>query len=83
MRDRSFENRHGSRRRSVQGLFPVNPASGGSVLTDLVSTNTVNGGLAKINYHVNDKNQFEAMYFISQGDTNSVDSPVSELSNIG
>ncbi len=62
-----------------QGLFPVNP--GGSILTDLVSNNTINGGLAKVNYHLNDKNQLEGMYFISQGDTSSVDGPTSELSN--
>ena len=62
-----------------QGLFPVNTT--GSVDTDLLSTNTINGGLAKINYHMNDKNQLEGMYFISQGDTNSVDSPVSEVSS--
>ena len=34
-----------------------------------------------MNYHLNDKNQLEAMYFISQGDTSSVDSPVSEVSS--
>ncbi len=62
-----------------QGLFPVNTT--GSVLTDLPSVNTVNGGLAKINYHINDKNQLEGMYFISQGDAVSVDSPVSEVSS--
>ena len=62
-----------------QGLFPVNTT--GSVDTDLLSTNTINGGLAKVNYHLNDKNQLEGMYFISQGDTNSVDSPVSEVSS--
>jgi len=62
-----------------QGLFPVNAT--GSVLTDLLSTNAINGGLAKVNYHLNDKNQLEGMYFISQGDTSSVDSPVSEVSS--
>jgi hypothetical protein len=62
-----------------QGLFPVDTT--GSVTTDLLSTNTINGGLGKVNYHLNDKNQLEGMYFISQGDTNSVDSPVSEVSN--
>lgn len=62
-----------------QGLFPVNTS--GNVGTDLISTNLIDGGLAKINYHVNDKNQLEGMYFISQGDTNSVDSPVSEVSS--
>jgi Carboxypeptidase regulatory-like domain/TonB dependent receptor len=62
-----------------QGLFPVDTT--GSVGTDLLSRNTVNGGLGKVNYHLNEKNQLEAMYFISQGDTNSVDGPTSEVSN--
>jgi hypothetical protein len=61
-----------------QGLFPS--STGGNVLTDLLSVNSVNGGLAKVNYHLNDKNQFEGMYFISQGDSNSVDTPPAETS---
>jgi Carboxypeptidase regulatory-like domain len=61
-----------------QGLFPVDTT--GNVGTDLISHNTIRGGLAKINYHANDKNQLEGMYFISEGNTNSVDSPVSEVS---
>jgi len=61
-----------------QGLFPVNTT--GSIGTDLINHNSVNGGLAKINYHANDKNQLEGMYFISEGNTNSVDSPVSQIS---
>ena len=62
-----------------QGLFPVN--LNGSVLTDLISNNLIDGGLAKVNYHLNDKNQLEGMYFISQGDNTAVDSPVSEVSS--
>ncbi len=62
-----------------QGLFPVNTT--GAVGTDLVSSNTVNGGLGKVNYHLNDKNQLEGMYFISQGDNIAVDGPTSEVSN--
>jgi hypothetical protein len=61
-----------------QGLFPVNTT--GSIGTDLINHNSVNGGLAKVNYHASDKHQLEGMYFISQGDTNSVDSPVSQIS---
>jgi hypothetical protein len=61
-----------------QGLFPVDTT--GNVGADLNSVNTVNGGLAKINYHMNDKNSLEGMYFISQGDNTAVDSPASELS---
>jgi len=62
-----------------QGLFPVNTT--GHVTTDLISNSTINGGLAKIDYHANDKNQLEVMYFISQGDTSSVDGPSSETSS--
>jgi hypothetical protein len=61
-----------------QGLFPVNNT--GNVLTDIPSSNSVNGGLAKVNYHVNDKNQLEGMYFISQGDNTAVDTPPAETS---
>jgi hypothetical protein len=61
-----------------QGLFPVNTT--GSIGTDLLSRNTVRGGLFKINYHLNDKNQLEGMYFISEGNTNSVDNPSAETS---
>ncbi len=61
-----------------QGLFPVDTT--GSVATDMQSTSTINGGLAKIDYHMNDKNQFEGMYFISQGQTSSVDASASETS---
>jgi hypothetical protein len=65
---------------AFQGLFPANPNSGGSVLTDLVSSNKVYGGLAKVNYHLNDKNQLEGMYFISQGDNIADDTPPAEVS---
>ncbi len=62
-----------------QGLFPVN--STGTTFANMTSNNTIDGGLAKVNYHVNDKNQLEAMYFISQGDNTAVDSTGSEVSN--
>jgi hypothetical protein len=64
-----------------QGLFPVNNNANGHVTTDLLSTSTINGGLAKVDYHANDKNQLEVMYFVSQGDTSSVDGPSSETSD--
>ncbi len=47
----------------------------------MTTNNLVDGGLAKVNYHVNDKNQLEGMYFISQGDNTAVDSTGSEVSN--
>jgi len=53
------------------GLFPV---SSNTILnTDLTSTNTIRGGLVKVNYRANDKNQLEGMYFISNGDNVAVD----------
>ena len=58
------------------GLFPVSTT--GTYLTDLANNNGVNGGLGKINHHLNDKNSFEGMYFISQGDDLAVDSPASQ-----
>ena len=62
-----------------QGLFPVDTT--GSVGTDLISTSTIHGGLGKVDYRPNDKNQLEGMYFISQGDTSSVDTPPAEVSS--
>jgi len=61
-----------------QGLFPVDTS--GTAFTDLVSSNSINGGLGKIDYHLNDKNQFEGMWFMSQGDLVAPDSPVSQVS---
>ena len=63
-----------------QGLFPVNPTTGGRVNADLVTNNTINGGLGKVDYHPNDKHQLEGMYFISQGDNVADDAPPNELS---
>jgi hypothetical protein len=62
-----------------QGLFPVDTT--GSVATDLTSNNVIYGGLGKIDYHANDKNQLEGMFFISQGNTSSVDTPPAEVSS--
>ena len=62
-----------------QGLFPVTTT--GTTFADQTTTNLIDGGLAKVNYHLNDKNQLEGMYFISQGDNVAVDSSVSEVSN--
>jgi Carboxypeptidase regulatory-like domain/TonB dependent receptor len=59
-----------------QGLLPVSTAK--SVFTDLANNNTVNGGLAKINYHLSDKHSLEGMYFISQGEDLAVDAPATQ-----
>jgi hypothetical protein len=62
-----------------QGLFPV--TSTGTINSDLVSSNVINGGLGKVDYHPNDKNQLEGMYFISEGNNTAVDNPGPEISN--
>jgi hypothetical protein len=59
------------------GFFPVNTT--GNYFTDLANNNTVNGGLVKINYHLNDKNSFEGMYFLSQGDDLAVDAAATQV----
>ena len=60
-----------------QGLFPSNTS--GTYFTDMANNNTVNGGLAKINYHLSDKHNIEGMYFISQGDDLAVDAPTTQV----
>jgi hypothetical protein len=60
-----------------QGLVPVSTA--GSVFSDLANNNTVNGGLAKINYHLSDKHSLEGMYFVSQGDDLAVDAATTQV----
>ncbi len=59
------------------GLFPVSAT--GLYNTDLTSNNGINGGLAKINYHLSDKHSLEGMYFISQGDNVAVDAPLAQV----
>jgi Carboxypeptidase regulatory-like domain/TonB dependent receptor len=66
---------------AFQGLFPVNDGSaGGLIFSDIPSNNTIRGGLGKVDYHANDKNQLEGMYFISEGDNIAVDAPGSQVS---
>lgn len=59
------------------GLFPVSPT--GILNTDLSTVNGINGGLAKVNYHLSDKHNLEGMYFISQGDNVAVDAPLAQV----
>ncbi len=49
------------------GFFPVNPGPGTNVYTSIPSTNAIHGGLGKIDYHINDHNSVNGMYFFSQG----------------
>jgi hypothetical protein len=54
------------------GLFPNNlgttPGNPTSYTPGLSNTNQIDGGLAKVDYHINAKNILTGMYFISQGD---------------
>jgi Carboxypeptidase regulatory-like domain/TonB dependent receptor len=49
------------------GFFPVNPGPGTGVYTSVPSTNAIHGGLGKLDYHINDHNSLNGMYFFSQG----------------
>ncbi len=57
------------------GFFPVNPGPSTAVYTAIPSTNTIHGGLGKIDYHLNDHNSFAGMYFFSQGNGAAVGDP--------
>jgi hypothetical protein len=63
---------------AFQGLFPVSPT--GSLNTNLVSTNRIDSGLAKVDYHLNDKNTLSGMYFISPGNGILADTPGRQVS---
>jgi hypothetical protein len=57
------------------GLFPANNGTTTTFDTALTSVNKIYSGVAKIDYHLNDKNSFSGMYFISPGDGTFVDDP--------
>ncbi|HEY6334148.1 MAG TPA: TonB-dependent receptor, partial [Blastocatellia bacterium] len=61
-----------------QGLFPVSAT--GSLNTTLGSTNRIDSGLVKVNYHLNSRNMFSGMYFISPGNGVFVDNATREVS---
>jgi hypothetical protein len=60
-----------------QGLFPVNSTN--FVTTALSSTNQINSGLVKTDYHINDRNTLTGMYFISPGSGILADSASRQL----
>jgi len=57
------------------GLFPVNNGTTSVLDTSLSSVNTIYSGVAKVDYHLNDKHSLTGMYFISPGDGTFVDDP--------
>jgi len=61
------------------GLFPVNPGPTVDLNTGLTSTNNINSGVGKIDYHPNSKNSISGMYFISPGSGTFVDNPGAQI----
>jgi hypothetical protein len=61
------------------GLFPVNNGSSTSLNTSVPTTNQINSGIGKVDYHINGKNSLSGMYFISPGDGVNVDNPTAEI----
>jgi hypothetical protein len=61
------------------GFFPS--TASGSYFTALNTLNTIYSGVAKIDYHVNNKNSLSASYFISPGSGTFVDGPTNQIAN--
>ncbi len=59
------------------GLFPQSAT--GDYPTALASTNTIFSGVGKLDYHMNDKNSFNGMFFWSPGNGTFVDAPSVEV----
>ena len=57
------------------GFFPVNNGSSIVANTDLSSNNQIDGGVGKVDYHINGHHSLNGMYFISPGSGVLVDSP--------
>ena len=49
------------------GLFPVNNNPTPTLNTSIDTTNRIDSGMAKIDYHLSDKHSINGMYFISPG----------------
>jgi hypothetical protein len=67
------------------GLFPVNdgsnPADPSFHASGLTNTNSVNGGIGKVDYHLSDHHSLHGMYFISQGFGHQNDAP-NQVNNV-
>jgi Carboxypeptidase regulatory-like domain/TonB dependent receptor-like, beta-barrel len=69
-----------TQRSNYPGLFvPNSGANGTTVQTGVVSTSTIWSGVGKVDYHVNQNNTLNAMYFISPGSGNFVDNATFEV----
>ena len=55
------------------GMFPDTGTGGSSLTTALNSEDRIYSGVGKIDYHLNDKNSFSGMFFMSPGSGDFVD----------
>ncbi len=60
---------------ATPGVFPVSAPNSPTLFTVLNSTDRINAGVGKLDYHLNDKNSFTGMYFISPAYGTFVDDP--------
>ena len=63
------------------GLFPVNNSSSTTYNTSLANVNSIYSGVVKVDYHMNEKNSFSGMYFISPGNGTFVDNPAEQINS--
>jgi hypothetical protein len=63
------------------GFFPVNNGSSIVENTDLGSDNQIDGGVVKVDYHINGHHSLNGMYFISQGGGVFVDTPSRQIAH--
>ncbi len=61
------------------GLFPTNAGPTTTALLDVIGSNRIDAGLAKIDYHINDKNELHGSYFISPGNGLLVDDSANQI----
>jgi Carboxypeptidase regulatory-like domain/TonB dependent receptor len=61
------------------GLFPVNPGPTTTYNTSLSNVNDIYSGVIKMDYHLNEKNSFSGMYFISPGSGTFVDNATFQI----
>ncbi len=62
------------------GLFRVNTGASGTRVGDVLGThNTENGGVAKVDYHINDKHALNGMYFNSRSNGVFPTNPSTEI----
>ena len=64
------------------GLFPVVGSANSTVPNTLNNTNRIDSGIAKIDYHINDRHSLNGMYEISPGTGLLNDAPGGQTNNV-